>query len=272
MTRYLTAAAALAVAVSATGAGRTKPPAGPTPKKAAAAAPAKQAAVPADARAFLKANCVACHNAQVTQGGLDLAELLSGSGLSDPKAFARWVSVHDRVRDGEMPPKGSTPRPAVAATDRFLKSLAAPMVAADDARARREGRAAWRRMNRNEYENALRDLLDAPWLPIRDMLPEDGVAHGFNKVGDALDVSHVQMGRYLAAAEYALRERLAQEADRPATTTRRYYTREEPSFFRPVAFGPFNGSPERATFPILGCASADTDVLDQKVWAARRRV
>ena len=36
------------------------------------------------------------------------------------------------------------------------------------------------------------------------MLPEDGEAHRFNKVGDALDVSHVQMARYLAAAEYAL--------------------------------------------------------------------
>ena len=78
-----------------------------------------------------------------------------------------------------------------------------------------EGRATQRRLNRYEYENALRDLLHAPWLQIRDALPEDGEAHRFNKVGDALDVSHVQMARYLAAADYALRQVMATQAERP---------------------------------------------------------
>ena len=49
------------------------------------------------------------------------------------------------------------------------------------------------------------DLLHAPWLQVRDSLPEDGESHRFNKIGDALDVSHVQMARYLGAADYALR-------------------------------------------------------------------
>ncbi len=114
----------------------------------------------------------------------------------------------------------------------FLKAIAAPLIAADDARARREGRAAWRRMNRYEYENTLRDLLGAPWLQVKEMLPEDGEAFRFNKVGEALGVSHVQMSRYLAAAEYALREALADETTRPAAAVKRFYAREQPAFYR----------------------------------------
>ena len=43
----------------------------------------------------------------------------------------------------------------------------AARLAADLARAEK-GRAVRRRMNRTEYENALRDLLQAPWLPLPD--------------------------------------------------------------------------------------------------------
>src|SRR5439155_5204788 len=102
------------------------------------------------------------------------------------------VTVVDRVAAGEMPPK-TAPLPSPAARKNFLAALSRPLYAVEEARVRREGRATWRRMNRYEYENTLRDLLDAPWLEVREMLPEDGVAARFNKVGDALDVSHVQM-------------------------------------------------------------------------------
>ena len=51
-------------------------------------------------------------------------------------------------------------------------------------------------------------------------------------MGEALDVSHVQMARYLAAADYALREVLGQSAERPETKTVRYYAREQKSFPR----------------------------------------
>jgi hypothetical protein len=137
------------------------------------------------------------------------------------------------------------------------------MIEADEARLKREGRSTWRRMNRYEYENTLRDLLGAPWLKVKEMLPEDGEAYRFNKVGEALGVSHVQMSRYLAAAEYALREVMAQEAARPETTTKRFYTREQPAFFRKVEFSQFNTASERAVFPILGNA-ADLSVLKRE--------
>lgn len=204
--------------------------------KAAAAVP------PAAAQAFLRQNCLACHNKANASGGLDLNTTFRPE---NPASHEVWVEVVDRVAAGEMPPKGAR-QPAPAARQAFLSTISAPLVAADQARARKEGRAAWRRMNRYEYENTLRDLLDTPWLQVREMLPEDGLAARFNKVGEALDISHVQMSRYLNAAGYALREALGKQAERPETTTRRYYARDQRSF------GPRPGqAPERATFQIV---------------------
>src|SRR5215470_7973675 len=77
-----------------------------------------------------------------------------------------------------------------------------------------QGRSVLRRLNRYEYENTVRDLLSAPWLQLRDSLPEDGLVNRFNKSGQALDVSHVQMARYMEAAELAIRAVVA-ASDQP---------------------------------------------------------
>lgn len=207
--------------------------------------------------AFLDQYCIECHDADTKKGNLDLTSLKFD--LKNPKPFAEWVKVHDRVRDGEMPPKKKKTQPAQEEVKTFLKDLAQPMVAADQERTTKEGRTTWRRMNRLEYENTLRDLLSAPWLQIKDKLPEDGEASRFNKIGDALDVSHVQMARYLGAADYALREVMASQLSRPESKTKRYYTRSDSSLVRRMKFSEFNRSPERATFPVLG-TQAQPDV------------
>src|SRR5205823_6701807 len=165
--------------------------------------------------------------------------------------FSIWVLVHDRVANGEMPPKKKA-RPDSAVAEGFIKSLASSLAEAEAARAAKEGRATQRRLNRYEYENALRDLLHAPWLQVRNSLPEDGEANRFNKIGDALDISHVQMARYLGAAEYALGQAMATQADPPRPKVRRYYARDQRSYTGPMKFSVFNTAPERATFPVLG--------------------
>ncbi|MGE0885145.1 MAG: DUF1592 domain-containing protein [Blastocatellales bacterium] len=211
-------------------------------------------------RAFLETHCFACHNGTAKKGGLDLTALKDD--FDDPAIFAKWVKVHDRVRDGEMPPKVMD-QPGDAERAAFLKSLATPMIAADAARIRREGRSVLRRMNRYEYENTLRDLLGAPWLQVKELLPEDGERYRFNKSGEALGVSHVQISRYLTAAEYALREVMARSEKQPETITKRYYAREQRAFTSHVEFSQFNTASERATFPLLGNA-ADVAVLKKE--------
>jgi hypothetical protein len=147
--------------------------------------------LPKASRLFLEKTCVECHDAETKKGGLDLTALQFDPANSTN--FSRWVLVHDRVSKGEMPPKKKA-RPDAAEVETFTKSLAASLVAIERARMAKEGRTTWRRLNRYEYENALRDLLHAPWLQVRDSLPEDGEADRFNKIGEALDVSHCSDG------------------------------------------------------------------------------
>ena len=215
--------------------------------------------MPVAAQSFLNKNCLACHSKKSASGGMDLTA--TAFRPADANNFNLWVKVYDRVSAGEMPPK-SFAQPTSASRKNFLIALGQPLIALDEGRGRREGRSTWRRMNRYEYENTLRDLLDAPWLQVKEMLPEDGLAFRLNKVGDALDVSHVQMSRYLTAADYALREAMATQPTRPETTTRRFYAREQRSFVGPAKFTQFNGAAERATFPILGNA-ADIPALEE---------
>lgn len=219
---------------------------------AGAASTGPGAGGPAEVRAFVEAHCVECHDAEVRKGGLDLTALAYAPRHATN--LARWVTVHDRVAAGEMPPpKKGRPDPVPpGARMTFTGSLSNALAAADRERIATEGRATRRRLNRYEYENALRDLLHLPWLQVRDALPEDGEAHRFNKSGDALDVSHVQMARYLGAADLALRAAMAPQAERPPVTIRRYYARDQRSYTGPMKFSVFNTAPERATFPVLG--------------------
>ncbi len=200
-------------------------------------------------RQFIERHCLECHDSEVKKGGLEFTALKFEP--SNPTNFSRWVMAYDRVESGEMPPK-KRPRPESVERDYFLRSLAGALTAADEKRIAKEGRATRRRLNRYEYENAVRDLLHAPWLQIRDSLPEDGEAHRFNKSGDALDVSHVQMARYLSTADHALRQAMVPSVERPATKIKRYHARDQRSFTGPMKFSVFNTAPERATFPVLG--------------------
>ncbi|MBL9134358.1 MAG: DUF1592 domain-containing protein [Verrucomicrobiales bacterium] len=219
------------------------------PAQRSAIAAETMLAAPRSLHRFLTAHCVECHDEDSQKGGLDLTALRMES--SDPKTAAKWVEVYDRVGSGEMPPKKQR-RPDRDEQAAFLESVAAPLLRAERQRIDREGRATQRRLNRYEYENTLRDLLQTPWLQLRDALPEDGEAHRFNKVGDVLDISHVQMARYLSTADFALRQAMAPYPNRPSTTVRRYYTRDQRSWTGPMKFNEFNTAPERATFPVLG--------------------
>lgn len=206
-------------------------------------------ALPGTLPAFIDEHCVDCHDSESHKGDFDLTALKFD--LANASTFTTWVKVHDRVLAGEMPPK-KEPRPAHDDLAAFVQTLTSSLTKAEQTDLARQGRATERRLNRYEYENAVRDLLDAPWLPIRDALPEDGESQRFNKSGTALDVSHVQMGRYLTVADFALRQVMAQQATRPETRTVRYYAREQASYTGPMRYSEFNTRPERATFPLLG--------------------
>ncbi len=164
-------------------------------------------------RGFLDNYCVSCHSATTRKGGLDLEKL--SADCKDPAAFASWVKVHDRIQAGEMPPKARRERPGKAEADAVLQKLAGELVSADQARRGGAGRAVFRRLNRTEYENTLRDLLGLPGLKVKDLLPEDGRMFGYDKSAAGLDLSYVQMTKYMEAADFALDAAIAPHASPP---------------------------------------------------------
>lgn len=147
---------------------------------------------------FLENHCFECHDADVKKGNLDLTSL-----AFDPLS-PRWVKIHDKVQSGDMPPKKAE-QPSAEARKAFLAELAKPLVEADLAKQAANGRGVVRRLNRVEFETALSDLLHVP-LRIRDLLPPDAKAAGFDTVGAALNVSAVQMESYLQAIDVAMDE------------------------------------------------------------------
>ena len=165
----------------------------------------------------IEQSCIDCHDVDTHKGGLDLTALKYDLTRSNERE--RWVRVYDRVEKGEMPPKAED----MATPDRaaLLKTLDAALYGADQADVLANGRGPLRRLNRDEYEQNLRDILHLPDLDIRDILPEDREGFRFNKTTGMLDMSRVQLTAYLDAAEAALRAALATEPAPPPVTKRR---------------------------------------------------
>lgn len=209
----------------------------------------------AGADAFVRQNCAVCHNSPTGPGRLDLTKL--SFEPANPENFAVWVKIHDRVAAGEMPPAGM-PRPAAASLRQFVNGLDTALTSWEKKVATEQGRAGLRRLNAYEYENSIRDLLNVPWVQLKDKLPQDGESYRFNKTGAALDVSHVQLSRYLSSADYAMREVLAAKLVQPPATVTRVYARDEPTLRN---FKPREGNTrtDRLNFPVLD-SHAQSDV------------
>ena len=168
--------------------------------------------------AFLEANCVECHDTDTKKGNFDLTALKPD--FTDAEAFAKWVKVHDLIKSGEMPPKKKA-RPEAAALGAAVASLHGSLLKADQARVDAEVRTGLRRLTRAEYEHTVRDLFEMPGIPLQSSLPADGSAHGFDKNSDALDISHVNVARYLETADKALDMATAKQPEAPPVQVNR---------------------------------------------------
>lgn len=172
----------------------------------------------ADPAKFLEKHCHVCHDAQNKEGGLDLTSLKLE--LSQADNFSRWVRIHDRIAAGEMPPRDQE-RPAAAEVNTVIADLRQSLITADKARQETAGRTLVRRLTRAEYENTVRDLFDMQGIALAGDLPADGSAHGFDKNSDALDISHVNLAKYLEAADHVLDYAIATRPVAPTVQKRR---------------------------------------------------
>jgi hypothetical protein len=130
----------------------------------------------------------------VKTGGLSL----EGMNPAETAAHADvWEKVVMKLRGGMMPPQGM-PRPDEATLEAFAISLEQTLDRAAHGTTR-PGYKPVHRLNRTEYGNAVRDLLDLQ-VDVTDLLPADDESHGFDNIAGVLRVSPSLLEQYLSAA------------------------------------------------------------------------
>ncbi len=146
-------------------------------------------------RQFLDRHCAACHNDRVKSGGLSLTQAELSKLEAQPEL---WEKVVRKVRTGVMPPPDA-PQPADAERRALLTFLETSLDASWNARVNPGRTETLRRLNRTEYQSAIRDLL-ALDVDAGALLPADESGHGFDNVNVG-DLSPTLLNRYIAAAQ-----------------------------------------------------------------------
>ncbi|WP_213804178.1 DUF1592 domain-containing protein [Granulicella sp. dw_53] len=148
----------------------------------------------AQRQVFFKQNCSGCHNDDLRRGGFSTTQL----NLAHPEQSREWAEkVIEKLRLGMMPPL-PMPRPAASEVNPLLTWLEAS-VDRDAARHPYVGFVGLHRLNRVEYANSVRALLNMD-VDVTSLLPADDLSHGFNNIADALTISPSLLKAYVDAA------------------------------------------------------------------------
>jgi hypothetical protein len=149
----------------------------------------------ARAAATLNQYCLTCHNEKLRTAGLALAN----TDLNDiPGRAEIWEKVIRKLRTKTMPPAG-LPRPDQAGYDALASYLEEQIDAAAAAHPNPGHTEPVHRLNRTEYQNAIRDLL-ALDVEGGALLPADDQSYGFDNVAGVLKMSPTLLERYMGAA------------------------------------------------------------------------
>lgn len=145
-------------------------------------------------RAFIDKYCSSCHNATDWAGELALDVLDQDNLTADADV---WEEVVRKLRGALMPPS-SDPQPTQAERATFIHSMEASLDRGAVVNPN-PGSVVLHRLNRREYANAVRELLDLE-VDAEALLPRDDLSGGFDNVAEVLKVSPSFLEQYLAAA------------------------------------------------------------------------
>ena len=191
--------------------------------------------------------CLGCHNDRALQGGLSL----EAAPLDDVAGHAEvWERVVRKLRAGAMPPAGSA-RPETAAYQGLLDYIETALDVRADATLNPGRTDTFRRLNRTEYRNAIRDLLNLD-VDVAALLPRDDASYGFDNVG-VVELSPTLMERYLGAAQKISRLAVGSLAVVPGSRVvvlRPDLTQE--GHLEGLPFGTRGGAMVEHTFPLDG--------------------
>ena len=152
-------------------------------------------ALPSTHRRLLDQYCVTCHNERLETAGLRLDQIDVSRPDVEPEV---WEKVLRKLHTGIMPP-ANMPQPSEADRRALLTWLETKLDAASAARPDPGRTETLRRLNRTEYQNAIRDLL-ALDIDAASLLPPDESGHGFDNV-TVSDLPPMLLDRYIAAAQ-----------------------------------------------------------------------
>jgi hypothetical protein len=164
-------------------------------------------------RQFVVQHCTECHNRDDRRGGLALDDI----SAENVDAHARtWEKVVRKLVARQMPPIGK-PRPDEAAYKSAVAALETALDRAEVARPNPGRTPTLRRLNRTEYQNAIRDLL-ALDIDATALLPADEANHGFDSAPLG-DLSPTLLERYITAAHKISRLALGRAPTTPNSDT-----------------------------------------------------
>ncbi len=177
---------------------------------------ASVATKPSDARiATIRQYCVGCHNDRTKAAGVSFEGITAESIGQRAEVFEKAVR---KLRGRVMPPPGAR-QPDGATVDSLVAWLedtldhagaAVPLPLPDQ--------PVLHRLNRKEYANAVRDLLDVD-VDARELLPADDIADGFDNIATALQVSPSFIEQYVVAARAVAVKALGRPDARPGGWT-----------------------------------------------------
>ena len=162
--------------------------------------------------AFFEQHCVQCHGTEKQKAKLRLDTLNWTPAVSGN--LETWREIADKLELGEMPPEDE-PQPPPAERTAILKWLDPKLATASTPEP-----VLLRRLNRAQYRNTLRDLLqidvfaDDPTTAF----PSDDKEHGFDNIGATLQMSDFLLRQYLKVARLAV-DRATFEGERPEPNT-----------------------------------------------------
>lgn len=139
--------------------------------------------------------CASCHSGAMPSGGVLLTAGMTAASVQ--KNAAVWARVAKNVANKHMPPEG-LPQPTPAQRQKFVQWVDNALTG--DCKLADPGRVTLRRLNREEYNNTVRDLMGVSIRPADDF-PSDDVGYGFDNIGDVLSMSPLLMEKYLTASE-----------------------------------------------------------------------
>jgi hypothetical protein len=177
--------------------------------------PAATVAASSAPKAVFSQYCVSCHNQTLRTASIDLETL----DVTNPGPNAEVLEkVITKLRAGSMPPQGR-PRPDAATYRSVTVALEREIDRAWEARPHSGRTPAIHRLNRAEYNNAIRDLL-ALNVDVRPLLPGDETADGsFDNFADSLSISTAHLERYLSVARQVTRLATGLPPTNPAVET-----------------------------------------------------